>query len=91
MNQTEVVNLLSHAMLLVAKTAGPILLASLVVGLAVSVFQALTQINDYTLTFAPKLLAIAVVLIVTGPWIISQLTNFTSGLYNSIPHLIGGG
>lgn len=90
MTQGQVVSLVSHAMLLVAKTAGPILAASLVVGLVVSVFQSLTQINDYTLTFVPKLLAIALVIAITGHWILGQLVSYTDSLYGSIPRLVGG-
>ena len=66
--------------------AGPMLLVSLFVGLAVSVFQAATSIQEYTLTFVPKLIAIAIVLFLTLPWMINVLVSFTTGLYDQIPN-----
>jgi len=63
---------------------GPILLASLVVGLVVSIFQALTQIQEQTLTFIPKLLAITLVLVLMGPWMMKVLLGFTTNLFNSL-------
>lgn len=90
MSEAQVVTVITQAMLLVARIAGPILLAALVVGLAVSIFQSLTQVNDYTLTFAPKLLVIALVIAVGGHWMLSSLTDYTANLYDSIPRLVGG-
>jgi len=69
------------AMLMVG---GPLLMVALLVGLAVSIFQALTQINEATLTFIPKILAIGGTLLIMGPWMIRILTSFTSGLYENI-------
>jgi len=63
---------------------GPLLMVALLVGLAVSIFQALTQINEATLTFIPKILAIGGTLLIMGPWMIRILTSFTSGLYENI-------
>jgi flagellar biosynthetic protein FliQ len=65
--------------------AGPILLFGLVAGLAVSVFQALTQINEITLTFIPKIAATALALVLFGPWMLTRLIAFTSTLYQSLP------
>ena len=62
---------------------------ALVVGLAVSVFQAVTQIQEQTLTFIPKILATVAVLIVGGPWMLDQLISYTSDLWTAIPDLIG--
>lgn len=70
-----------HAMLLVG---GPLLLVALVVGLLVSIFQALTQINEATLTFIPKILAIGGTLLVMGPWMLRVMTTFTVDLFNNI-------
>jgi flagellar biosynthetic protein FliQ len=89
--QAEVTTLVTNAMLLVAETAGPILAAALVVGLVVSIFQSLTQINDYTLTFVPKLLAVALVIALTGQWMLSQIVGFTDSLYTSLPRMLAGG
>ncbi|CAK0749560.1 flagellar biosynthesis protein FliQ [Gammaproteobacteria bacterium] len=72
-----------------AVLAAPPLLAALVVGLLVSLFQAATQINEATLSFIPKLLALAIVMLVTGHWMLTQLIDYTRRLYESIPTLIG--
>ena len=67
----------------------PLLLTALAVGLLVGIFQAATQINEMTLSFIPKLLAMAAVLALTGPWMIRQLVEYTRGLIESIPGMIG--
>jgi flagellar biosynthesis protein FliQ len=65
--------------------AGPVLLFGLVAGLAVSVFQALTQINEITLTFIPKIAATAAALVLFGPWMLTRLVTFTTALFQSLP------
>jgi flagellar biosynthesis protein FliQ len=72
-----------------ALLAGPLLIASLIVGLIIALFQAATQINEMTLTFIPKLITIGVVLLIGGPWLLQNLMGFTTRLFQSIPHLIG--
>ncbi len=67
----------------------PILLVSLVVGLLIAMFQAATQINEMTLSFVPKLLAVALVIAWAGPWMIGLLTDFTTQLMDRIPGLVG--
>lgn len=69
--------------------SAPLFGVALVVGLAISIFQAATSINEATLSFVPKMVAAFVVLIVAGPWMITQLTDFTRRLFESIPGLIG--
>jgi flagellar biosynthetic protein FliQ len=69
--------------------AAPLFLAALLTGLAVSVFQAATQINEMTLSFVPKLVAIFLTMVIAGPWMITLITDFASRLYLSIPALIG--
>lgn len=69
--------------------AAPLFLAALLTGLTVSVFQAATQINEMTLSFVPKLVAIFLTMVVAGPWMITLITDFASRLYLSIPSLIG--
>jgi len=71
------------------KVSGPFLVAGLVVGLLVSIFQAATQIQEVTLTFVPKMLAVGVVIVVAGPWMLDQLVLYTAELYRSIPTLAG--
>jgi len=69
--------------------AAPLLLAALAAGLVVGIFQAATQINEITLPFVPKLVAIAVVLALAGSWMLTVLTDFVRRLYEAIPALIG--
>ena len=69
--------------------AAPMLLVALVTGLVVGAFQAATQINEMTLSFIPKLLAMAAVLAITGPWMLRTLVEYTRGLIESIPGMIG--
>jgi flagellar biosynthetic protein FliQ len=68
-----------------ALIAAPILGIALLVGLLISIIQVVTQIQEMTLTFVPKIVAIVVVLFVLGPWMLTQLTEYASGLYKSIP------
>jgi len=69
--------------------SAPLLLAALVVGLLVSIFQAATQINEMTLSFIPKLIVVFVVLVVAGPWMLGMMMDYTRRLFTSIPGLIG--
>lgn len=69
--------------------AAPLLITALVVGLIISVFQAATQINESTLQFVPKLVAIFVALILLGPWMLQYLIDYIQRLFGSIPQLIG--
>ncbi len=89
MNQDTVVNLASQAMSLALKVAGPILLVALVIGLVVSVFQAVTQIQEQSLSLIPKIAGVAVVIIVLGPWMLGQLVAYTTALYTAIPTMVG--
>ena len=88
MNTDVVISLATQAMSLAFKVAMPLLLAGLVVGLIVSVFQAVTQIQEQTLAFIPKIVAIAVVLVIAGPWMLGQVLSYTNDLYTSIPGLV---
>jgi flagellar biosynthesis protein FliQ len=69
--------------------AAPLLLVALVTGLLVGVFQAATQINEMTLSFIPKLIAMAAAIAIAGPWMIKLIVNYTRQLFESIPSLIG--
>ena len=69
--------------------SGPLLLAALAVGLIVSIFQAATQINEQTLSFIPKLLAMFLMLILAGPWMLQMMVDYIRGLFESIPQIIG--
>ncbi|MFJ4144146.1 flagellar biosynthesis protein FliQ [Pseudomonas sp. NPDC089734] len=69
--------------------AGPVLLATLFIGLLVSLFQAATQINESTLSFIPKIVGVCVVLVLAGPLIMEMLVDYTRALFSSLPTLIG--
>jgi flagellar biosynthetic protein FliQ len=69
--------------------AAPLLLTALAVGLIVGIFQAATSINEMTLSFIPKLFAMALVLALTGPWMIRNLVEYSRGLIESIPSMVG--
>jgi flagellar biosynthetic protein FliQ len=88
-NQDVVLELAMQALTLAFKVAMPLLLAGLAVGLLVSIFQAVTQIQEMTLAFIPKILAAAAVLAVAGPWMLAQIVAYTIALYSGIPQLIG--
>jgi flagellar biosynthetic protein FliQ len=91
MNQDTVVSICVSAMEVAMKIGLPLLLVGLVLGLIVSVFQAVTQIQEQTLSFIPKIIGLAVVLVVMGPWMLGQLLGWTEDLYARIPTLVGGG
>jgi flagellar biosynthetic protein FliQ len=74
---------------LVLALAGPVLLAGLVVGLAVALFQAATQINEMTLTLIPKMLAVVASLAIFGPWMLQKLVSFTTVLIQELPTYVG--
>jgi len=84
-----VVALIRAALEVAGLTAGPLLLASLLTGLLVSIFQAATQINELTLTFIPKLVVMFLVLVLMGPWALQLMVEYIIRLYESIPQLIG--
>ena len=89
MNQDTVINLATQAMTLALEIAGPILLCGLIIGLLVSIFQAVTSIQEQSLSFIPKIVAVAVLIVVLGPWMLGQLVTYAQNLYLSIPQLIG--
>ncbi|MFN8132467.1 MAG: flagellar biosynthesis protein FliQ [Solirubrobacteraceae bacterium] len=89
MDQDSVMNLSSQAMEIAFKVALPILLVGLVVGLVISIFQAVTQIQEMTLSFIPKILAMGAVLIIAGPWMLNQMLDYTAELWTSIPQWVG--
>ncbi len=78
-----------QAMEMTLIVSGPLLLAGLVTGLIISIFQAATQINEATLSFIPKLVVMFITLIVAGPWMLQLLVDYIRRLFESIPQLIG--
>lgn len=89
MTNDTVVHLAVQALTLTLKVSLPILAVGLLVGLVVSVFQAVTQIQELTLSFIPKILATGVVIAVAGPWMLGQMLSYTRALFTSIPTLVG--
>jgi len=78
-----------EAVSLVLLVSGPMLLFGLIVGLIISILQAVTQIHEMTLTFIPKIVAVAAALVIFLPWIITIIVDFTTNLYSSIPTVAG--
>ena len=89
MTPTTVIELGRQAVEVTLLVSAPLFLAALVTGLIISIFQAATQINEMTLSFVPKLVAIFVTLVLAGPWMITVLTDFMRRLIESIPSMIG--
>ncbi|HVY23883.1 MAG TPA: flagellar biosynthesis protein FliQ [Steroidobacteraceae bacterium] len=89
MSPDSVMSIARHALEVMLLLAMPLLLAALVVGLVVGIFQAATQINESTLSFIPKLIGIAVVLMIGGSWMLQTLVSYTRDLFMSIPRLMG--
>jgi flagellar biosynthetic protein FliQ len=88
MSHTLVVDLARHMILTAAMVSAPMLVVALAVGLLISLVQAVTQIQEQTLSFVPKLIAVAATFIVALPWIMQMLIQYTTELFRSIPQLI---
>ncbi len=88
MTPEAVMTLGQHALELTLMLSAPLLLVALVTGLVVGAFQAATQINEMTLSFIPKLIAMAATLVIAGPWMLKLLVSYTRELIESIPMLI---
>lgn len=88
MTPETIVTIGQQAVQMTILVSAPLMLAALVVGLLVSIFQAATSINEMTLTFVPKIIVLFVVLILAGPWMIEIMTDYMRELFGSIPQLI---
>jgi flagellar biosynthetic protein FliQ len=89
MTPEAVMTLAHEAMVVGLMLAAPLLLVALVVGLVVSLFQAATQINESTLSFIPKLIAVAVTLVIAGPWMLSTLLDYMRHVFTITPAITG--
>lgn len=87
MDQSQIMEIGARAMWVTLQVSLPILGVSLVVGLLVSIFQAVTQLQEPTLTFIPKILAVVVVIVVAGPWMMNTMLGFTVDLWAGIPSI----
>jgi len=88
MNDTSIIEIATQTLIVAAKISAPILVVTLALGLGVSLVQSVTQVQEHTLTFVPKLAGVAVVIIVAGNWMLAELVGFTTGLFDRIPDLI---
>jgi flagellar biosynthetic protein FliQ len=90
MDASVVLDLGLSALVLAAKLAAPMLLTALVVGFAISLLQSITQIQEVTLAFVPKAIAVALALLICGNWMIAETVTYTNDLFAKIPTLTGG-
>jgi len=86
--ESKIIAIAIEMMKLAMYLSFPVLLVSMIVGLSISIFQATTQINEMTLSFVPKLIAVAIVMILTAPWSMNMLIEFTQRIIKMIPSFI---
>ncbi|HEY0259167.1 MAG TPA: flagellar biosynthesis protein FliQ [Lacisediminihabitans sp.] len=91
MDPSAVLDIGLQGLLIAAKLSAPILVTALVVGFAISLLQSITQIQEVTLSFVPKAIAVCLALLICGQWMISEMVTFTNALFDKIPSLLGGG
>jgi flagellar biosynthesis protein FliQ len=90
MSDTEVIHIGLQAMTIAAKLSAPILLTALAVGFAISLFQSVTQIQEATLSFVPKAIAVGIALLLSGNWVLHEMVTYTTVLFGQIPQFING-
>ena len=88
MDEAFVMTLGRDALMLALLVGAPMLGVSLIVGLVVSLFQAMTQINEMTLTFVPKIVGIGLIILILGPWMLQQLIRFTVNIFDLLPTMV---
>jgi flagellar biosynthetic protein FliQ len=89
MSPITAIELVRHAITMTLMLAGPLLITGLIVGILVSLFQAVTQVQEQTLTFIPKAVCVGVVLLILLPWMLRQLIEYLTGIMRSLPMLAG--
>ncbi|GAK07540.1 MULTISPECIES: flagellar biosynthesis protein FliQ [Geomicrobium] len=89
MSQETVLSLAERSVMVIIMIAGPLLLLALVIGLGVAIFQATTQIQEQTLAFIPKIVAVLVGIVIFGAWMLNELIFFTEQIYTNLHHYIG--
>jgi len=87
-NAESIIALARRAMEMTLMVSAPMLLAGLIVGILISIFQAVTQIQEMTLTFIPKIVAVFLALVIFAPWMLEMIMAFTTDLFNSIPEMV---
>jgi flagellar biosynthetic protein FliQ len=88
MTDSSVIDIAVQSILLATKLAGPVLLVTLAVGFGIGLLQSATQLQEQTLTFVPKLAGVALVIVLAGHWMLSQVIGFTTNLFEMIPQLL---
>ena len=88
MNDSSVTEIAIQSIFLATKLAGPILMVSLAIGLGIGLIQSATQIQEQTLAFVPKLAGIALVIVISGNWMLAQIIGYTHNLFDMVPQLI---
>ena len=89
MSDTAIIDIALQTMLVALKLSAPILVTSLVIGFTVSLFQSLTQIQEVTLSFVPKLIGVGIALLICGNWMMHTLVAFTNDLFEGLPAMLG--
>ena len=89
MTDAAVIQIALQALIVSAKLAAPILIVSLGIGLGISILQSVTQIQEVTITFVPKLVGVGVVILVAGHWMLREIVSFTQTLFTELPSLLG--
>ena len=88
MSDTTIISLALQTMLVALKLSAPILVTSLVIGFTISLFQSMTQIQEFTLSFVPKVIGVGIVLLISGNWMMHTLISFTQHLFEQVPSLL---
>ena len=89
MTDTTVINIALQTLMVALKLSAPILVTSLVIGFAVSLFQSMTQIQEFTLSFVPKLIGVGISVLISGNWMLHTLVAYTHDLFDRLPELLG--
>lgn len=89
MTDTTIIEIAMRTMMVALKLSAPILVTSLVIGFTISLFQSMTQIQEFTLAFVPKLVGVGVALLICGNWMLHTLITFTVDLYEGLPAMLG--
>jgi flagellar biosynthesis protein FliQ len=87
MTEQFVIHIAREAFFTMLLISGPVLAIALLIGLSISVFQAATSIQEFTLTFVPKIIGVFIVIVITFPWAVNLITSFTINLFNQIPFM----
>jgi len=91
MSPEAVLDIGTQGLIVAAKLAAPILITALVVGFAISLLQSITQVQEVTLSFVPKIVAVGIALLIAGNWMIAEMIAFTNDMFGRIPILLSGG